>query len=169
MNNFLWMGTLVHELTHIKDYSEYKEMLNGKNFKELLKNISFWYWTEFHARYKGFLYVFKFAKNLPQDLYQKYIEDTKQRIIDFPKTINKEISYQIKAYYTMHIIGEILACEASSIHTLKTEIDNLCLLFDWFNDMKTFLSKHIESITVDKMFLLSRNIRLIFDNDNFFS
>lgn len=163
MNNFLWIGTLVHELTHVKDYFDYLKTLNENNFQSMLKNIPFWYWTEFHARYKGFLYVFKLAKNLPQDLYKKYIDDTKQRIIDFPKTIKREIPYQLKAYYTMHIIGEILACEKLSIPTLQDDIDKLFELFDWFGGMKEFLSKHTESITIEEMHLLSMNASRIFD------
>lgn len=163
MNDFWWMGTLVHELTHVKDYSDYFNVLKVSTFWEMLSDIPFWLWTEFHARYKGILYVFKLAKNLPQNLYEMYIDNTRQRIIDFPETIKREMPYQLKAYYTMHIIGEILACEKLSINELKSDIDNLVATFDWFGGMKDFLSKHTENITRDKMLLISMKARRIFD------
>lgn len=163
MNDFWWMGTLVHELTHVKDYSDYFNVLKVSTFWEMLSDIPFWLWTEFHARYKGILYVFKLAKNLPQNLYEMYIDNTRQRIIDFPETIKREMPYQLKAYYTMHIIGEILACEKLSVNELKSDIDNLVATFDWFGGMKDFLSKHTENITREQMFLISMNARRIFE------
>ena len=163
MNDFWWMGTLVHELTHVKDYSDYFNVLKVSTFWEMLSDIPFWLWTEFHARYKGILYVFKLAKNLPQNLYEMYIDNTRQRIIDFPDIIKKDIPYQKKGYLTMHIIGEILACEKLSVNELKSDIDNLVATFDWFGGMKDFLSKHTENITREQMLLISMNARRIFD------
>lgn len=55
-DNFNWVGTLCHELTHIYDYMDITKHLNCNNYSEytVKKNADmFQLWTEFHARARG--------------------------------------------------------------------------------------------------------------------
>ena len=161
-NNFLWCGTLVHEVTHVKDYADYISILNCGKFNEMLHCLHFWYWTEFHAKYKGCEYMLYFTGKLPDEYKNQYKEDIMQSINSFPMIINRKTDYRYKIYDTVHMIGEILAFEQSSIAMPNKFYDCLIEKFDWFEDAKDFLSKHTENITVDEMLLLSFKLTTIF-------
>lgn len=158
MNNYLWCGTLIHEITHVRDYADYIDILHYDRFDEMLKCAHFWYWTEFHARYKGILYMLLLVSNLPEKYIEKYLNETYQRIKNFSDIIKQQSDYNMKIYYTVHMIGEILAYEQSSISVSDDFYKCITEEFDWFEEAKTFLSKHTESITVEEMLLISSNL-----------
>lgn len=162
-NNFFWCGTLIHEVTHVKDYADYISILNYDRFDEMLDCLHFWYWTEFHAKYKGCKYMLNFASKLPDEYKNQYREDIMQSISSFSLKINKKTDFRYKIYDTVHMIGEILAFEQSSIAMLNGFSDCLNEKYDWFEDAKYFLSKHTEKITVDEMLLLSFKLTTIFN------
>ncbi|MBQ7950478.1 MAG: hypothetical protein IJ278_01990 [Clostridia bacterium] len=157
--NFLWIETLVHELTHVKDFNDYLPIIKENNFYEMLHNIPFWYWTEFHARYKGYVYMLEFAQRLPEPYFQQYINDSMKRIEDFNTLFNGHEDYHLKIYYTMHLMGEILAYEYKGIN-----IDDKSIAKEnnWFDKMKEFLRKHTENVSISDMLLLSMNANKIF-------
>ena len=164
-NNFLWCGTLIHEITHVVDYVDYIGILNYGSFNEMLHCLHFWYWTEFHAKYKGCEYMLNFAGKLPDEYKNRYKEYIMQCINDYSLKINKKIDYRYKIYDTVHMIGEILAFEQSSIAMPNKFYSCLTEKFDWFEDTRIFLSKHTKKITVDEMILLSLNLTRILSDD----
>lgn len=161
--NFFWIETLVHELTHAKDYCDYMQILQYENIKAMKNHRPLYFWTEFHAEYKGFDYMLPYVLKLPKEYIRQYIEDTEKRIEDFVNIKEKQYSCDEKIYYTMHLIGEILAYENLSINLDETLQRAITKKFDWFSEAKEFLKNHKESITISEMLLLSMNMQKIFD------
>jgi DNA-binding Xre family transcriptional regulator len=63
--NFDWVGTVVHEATHIDDHIKYGKIISVENYDDLYdhtKHNMFCCWTEFHARSMGHCYVYKYKK-----------------------------------------------------------------------------------------------------------
>ena len=61
-HNPTWIGTIVHETTHIIDYIEYAKLIGANNYDEIQridKHSIFNLWTEFNARYKGYYFMRK--------------------------------------------------------------------------------------------------------------
>lgn len=65
--NFFWVEVLVHEITHFRDYKSNLGIYGHDTYDSMLSCRSFWYWTEFHARYKGNLYMLDFVNKLPDE------------------------------------------------------------------------------------------------------
>lgn len=158
MNNFFWVGTFIHEITHIRDYVDYINMLHYNRLDEMLKCPYFWYWTEFHAKYKGCIYMLNYVNKLPEKYKNPYVEDTLQRIYNFSNTVQQQIDCYHRIYITVHMIGEILAYEKSSIVMPKNFYKCIIEEFKWFEETKYFLEKHTESITIEEMLSLSNNL-----------
>lgn len=161
--NFFWIETLVHELTHTKDYCDYLKVLNYENIREMKKHRPFYFWTEFHARYKGFEYMLPYVLRLPEKYKQQYIYDTENRLKGFVDIKEKQCNSDEKIYYTMHIIGEILSYEKLSIYLDETLQQKITEKFVWFDETKAFLEKHTDGITTTEMVRLSMNMKNIFD------
>lgn len=54
------LGTIVHELTHISDYTKYADLVGEDNFDTIADPAShpmFMLWTEIHARANGYYYM----------------------------------------------------------------------------------------------------------------
>ena len=61
-NNPTWIGTIVHEITHIIDYIEYAKLIGANNYDEIQNRFEhgmFNLWTEFNARYNGYYFMRK--------------------------------------------------------------------------------------------------------------
>lgn len=160
MNNFLWCGTLIHEITHVRDYADYINILHYNSFDEMLQCSHFWYWTEFHAKYKGYIYMLNFVDKLPDKYKNQYVEDTLQRIYNFNNTVQQQIDCYHRIYITVHMIGEIFAYEKSSIVMPDNFYKCIIEKFEWFEGVKDFLEKHTETITLEEMLILSHNLTI---------
>ena len=52
-NNMTWVGTIIHETTHVQDFVQYAKIINAKKYTEITQNNKhnmFSLWTEIHAR-----------------------------------------------------------------------------------------------------------------------
>lgn len=165
--NMLWMETLIHEITHVKDYKEYLHIVGAENFQNMLKIAPFWYWTEFHAKYKGCTYMLAYAKKLPPQDFQPYIDEMEKRIREFPSIINKRDDPNFKIYNTMHLMGEMLAFENQSIVLSRGICDEIYEMYDWFVDTKNFLSKHMDSFGMDRFLSVIRFLSLSHHGNGF--
>lgn len=79
-NNVNWIGTLVHEATHVNDFKDYFKIVTPKSYDELydydLHRI-FLYWTEFHARAIGHYFLRKYTlENFKDVSHIDYILET---------------------------------------------------------------------------------------------
>lgn len=79
-----FIGTIIHELTHIHDFYDFVNYYSIKCLRDIEKHYNFqslYFWTEFHARKRGYYFFRKFVKSLIQDKETvkeqvKYIEET---------------------------------------------------------------------------------------------
>lgn len=66
-NNFAFMGTLIHELTHIYDFYDFVKENNIDLYEDVERHSSFstfYQWSEYHARRTGYYYYRKFYYTL---------------------------------------------------------------------------------------------------------
>lgn len=64
IGNYNWVGTIIHETTHVVDFIEYAKLTKAVDYEEMLlidKNAMFNLWTEFNARSKGYYFVRKYT------------------------------------------------------------------------------------------------------------
>ena len=62
--NPAWIGTIAHETTHVKDYTEYAQIIGVTNYDDLFdtpEHHLFQIWTEFNARRHGHYFFRKYA------------------------------------------------------------------------------------------------------------
>jgi hypothetical protein len=60
--NLHFMGTIVHELTHIHDFIDFANQFSNGDLSIIDKSVkyrAFFFWTEFHARKTGYLFLRK--------------------------------------------------------------------------------------------------------------
>ena len=63
-HNVDWIGTLVHEATHVNDFKDYFKIIHPKSYDDLYEydlHRIFLYWTEFHARAIGHYFLRKYT------------------------------------------------------------------------------------------------------------
>ena len=59
LNETYYIGTIIHELTHIHDYIDFSAEFCDGNYESIWEHASsgfFYYWSEFHARRNGYSY-----------------------------------------------------------------------------------------------------------------
>lgn len=112
-NNFNWIGTLVHEATHVNDFKNYFKIIMPKSYDELYDyNLHrvFLYWTEFHARAVGHYFLRKYSlENFKDVSYINYILEN-----ELPFHINYLVQ-EVEAtqdmdrqmYVIVHFLGRI--------------------------------------------------------------
>ena len=64
--NIDWVGTLVHEATHVNDFKDYYKIVSPQSWDELYEyslHRTFLHWTEFHARAIGHYFLRKYTLN----------------------------------------------------------------------------------------------------------
>ncbi|MCI6242357.1 MAG: hypothetical protein MR646_03510 [Agathobacter sp.] len=92
-DDFQWVGTLVHEMTHVQDYVEYADMHDMKSYDKIQRRIEhrpFALWTEFNAKAKGYFFMSKYQYS------ESYTDIYDKTHTDF--ILQKELPFQIKAF-----------------------------------------------------------------------
>ena len=59
-----WIGTIVHETTHVQDFAQYAQIIGVTEYDEILRTDlhgMFNLWTEIHARANGYYFVCKYT------------------------------------------------------------------------------------------------------------
>lgn len=87
-----WVGTVIHEMTHVFDYMNYVKMNRLENYDVVQREMihrPFVFWTEFHARATGYLFLRKFTFG------NKYDDKNNKDQSDF--ILQKELPYQINS------------------------------------------------------------------------
>lgn len=59
-----WIGTIVHETTHVQDFAQYAQIVGATEFDTILRTDlhgMFNLWTEIHARANGYYFVCKYT------------------------------------------------------------------------------------------------------------
>lgn len=87
--NAAWVGTIVHETTHVQDFTQYAQMTCARSYDTILRielHGMFNLWTEVNARAKGYYFTRKYTFG------EEKLRDRSQ--VDNIKNI--ELSYQKK-------------------------------------------------------------------------
>lgn len=118
--NFRWVEVLIHEITHYRDYKSNLGIFGHNTYDSMLSCCSFWYWTEFHARYKGTCQMLDYVNRRPDDERRKYetgmMESLDSELVFIGSSADKEIRY----YHFMHLLGDIAAYNEKGF-TIKSE------------------------------------------------
>lgn len=148
-DNMTWVGTIVHETTHVKDFIEYADLIGAKDFEDIVdlgKHPLFQLWTESNARAKGYFFVRKYSF--------KNMYDTQQ----VPDILNIELPKQIEllrnnlkatmdgfmqAYYLSHFIGRLYTLQRIFPQIFSNKmIQNIFEKDIWLYEWYIFFSKH---------------------------
>ena len=110
LGNFDWVGTVVHEATHIDDHIKYGKIISVESYDDLYdhtKHNMFSCWTEFHARSMGHYYVYKYRKsNNCKTAEEEYILNTEiEQLIDW---FNKKDAATDNGYMRLYILMQFL-------------------------------------------------------------
>lgn len=144
-----WIGTIIHELTHARDYLEYANIKGIKDYDEILnieRHFLFQIWTEFNARRYGYLYVRKYSFENIRDIKQlQFINQEEipyQINYMFDKVSNeKDMFGQI--YPVVHFLGRLSVLKELFPDYFKKDI--IIKLFkrcDWIYELFEFLDTH---------------------------
>ena len=149
--NFEWVGTVCHELTHVWDYIEYAKEKGYDTYEELVEdsNINvFLQWSEFHARYVGH-YILR--KVLQPGVLKSEIAliDLLQREIPFQinsfvESYNSSENNGNQLYYIMQFLGRLKVWIELFPNYFKEDVIEQILGEDnkWLNELFAFLNKH---------------------------
>lgn len=107
--NYCWIEVLIHEITHYRDYKSNLGIFGHDTYDSMLSCCPFWYWTEFHARYKGTYQMLDYVSKLPDDYKMAYEVDILTRIDNILDFIKSDAKKEMRCYRFMHLLGDIAA------------------------------------------------------------
>ena len=158
VGNMTWVGTIVHETTHVRDYKDYASLIGASDYEDILdseKNIPFKLWTEFNARAKGYFFVRKYSFQNMYDPSQIY------GIVNKELPIQKNLLYQNyhrtndsyqQAYYVSHYLGRLYCLQKIFpdffTNNWISQMD-LCVKNSWMREWFWFLK---DNDTLQKAF-----------------
>lgn len=115
--NMTWVGTIVHETTHVCDFIDYSRMLGASDYEDILnieKNVPFHLWTEFNARAKGYYFVRKYTFQNMFDIAQ--VNDIVNTELPMQERLLSENYHRTndgfqQAYYVSHFLGRLYSLQ----------------------------------------------------------
>lgn len=84
VENTSWVGTIVHETTHVQDFVQYAKMIGANGYEEIVQyslHGMFDLWTEVNARSKGYYFTRKYALGTEHMKSELLLSDIMQREI----------------------------------------------------------------------------------------
>lgn len=146
--DFTWIEVLIHEITHVCDFIRNKGIMGHDSFDSMLQCLPFWYWTEFHAKYKGTLFMLDYVNELPEEDKRAYEEDLRSTADSTVSFIQSNAVAEMKRYKLMHLLAEIAAYQEKGFSIPSEEIKQV---FPDFEDAIKFLKS--KDTVVDSHFL----------------
>ncbi len=146
-----WIGTVVHETTHARDYKEYAHLVGASDYDEVLdtnKHRMFQLWTEFNSKRHGYYFVRKYSFDNLSDVAQ--VPDIMN--IELPGQIaNMTVNYNSttdgweQIYAVSQFLGRLAVWEDLFPKQFNSGfIETLLSANDWMADMYRFLNTHRE-------------------------
>lgn len=157
-NRLSWIGTIAHEITHVRDYKEYAQMLSAASYDEVLtaEHRMFQLWTEFNAKRHGYYFL------------RKYYFDDMTDPAQIPDIINTELPGQIsfmsneysstsdgwhQIYTVSQFLGRLAVWEdLFPTYFTADYIARLLTPNPWMLDLYEYLNKHRELKTAINSF-----------------
>lgn len=142
-NNPTWIGTIVHETTHVIDYIEYAKIVGAKNYDEIQlinKHGMFNLWTEFNARSKGYYFLRKYTyddmhdEDLVPDIINRELPAQTQMLLE---NYNSTNDAYMQAYYVSHYLGRLYALQKIfpqhfNDQRIKAILNENHWMYEWF-------------------------------------
>lgn len=157
-NRLSWIGTIAHEITHIRDYIEYAQIVSAASYDEVLtpEHRMFQLWTEFNAKRHGYRFLRKYNFDDMTDPAQ--IPDIIN--IELPGQIsymNSEYSSTIDGWHQIYTVSQFLGRLAVWEDLFPTYftadyIVHLLAPNPWMLDLYEYLNKHRELKTAINSF-----------------
>lgn len=157
-NRLSWIETIAHEITHVRDYKEYAQMLSAASYDEVLtaEHRMFQLWTEFNAKRHGYYFL------------RKYYFDDMTDPAQIPDIINTELPGQIsfmsneysstsdgwhQIYTVSQFLGRLAVWEdLFPTYFTADYIARLLTPNPWMLDLYEYLNKHRELKTAINSF-----------------
>ena len=151
VGNMTWVGTIVHETTHVRDYTDYAELIGAVDYEEILsvdKNLCFQLWTEFNARAKGYYFVRKytfenmFDEKQIDDIVSTELPAQEQLLFNNYHQTNNGVQ---QAYYVSHFLGRLYSLQKIfPCYFTNDWLDSMPLFRanKWMKDLYWFLKEN---------------------------
>lgn len=148
-NKASWIGTIIHEITHAKDYFEYAHLISALNYDEVLNTSlhrMFQLWTEFNAKRHGYFFLRKYTfENVCDEAQLPDIIET-----ELPGQIaymSKEYGATTDGWQQIYVVSQFLGrfavwAELFPEHFTKKYIASLLGTNPWMLDMYQYLNTH---------------------------
>lgn len=116
--DYWFVETLIHELTHVKDYLEFSHFYCDGDYLEMEKHELFpslYYFSEYHAKREGYIYLYQLLDQLDVNIEQSYDFDLK--VNEYYNCLVNRLSFEIKntksyvAYDLVRVLGILSAWE----------------------------------------------------------
>lgn len=150
-DDYSFVGTIIHEITHMNDYSDFMNYHKCTSYCDIANcnyYISFYLWSEFHARRKGYYYL--------------------RRAVDFnDKPINDQIAFTKDEYivYT-NALREIRKENAGNYMAIMYEVMQYLGRFSVWNELYPYEMSLLKlPLDIHKNFLTLYN--LLYENNEF--
>lgn len=172
-HNAEWIGTIIHEVTHVEDYILFAKLANIQDYDEVLdvnKNWMFLIWTEFNAKAKGYYYERKFSyKDIRDKEHLNYIVEQEllfqtQKLVD---EYYSESNVYRQMYVIAHFLGRLLIWERLfPEYFTENKIKEIISDNIWMLDMYTFFKSHVDlEVAFKDLDILKEIIKQNFSGD----
>ena len=152
-NNMTWVGTIIHETTHVRDYIDYARIISATDYEDILninKNLPFQLWTEFNARARGYYFVRKYT-------FENMFDETQiDDIVRVELPGQEELLYKNyhqtqdgvqQAYYVSHFLGRLFSLQRIFPNYFTDEWVETYPLFKsnkWIHEWYLFFKRNTE-------------------------
>lgn len=162
---FSWIGTIIHETTHARDFIQYTKLIGAQSYDEVLDTTNhrmFHTWTEFNARRHGYYFVRKYSfSNIRDDVQLPFILQTEIPYhIDYMfKEYHSTTDAWMQIYVVTQFIGRLSVWkELFPQYFTYGQINELFSENEWMYDFFRFLDGHQELSEAYKHFEELRKI-----------
>lgn len=153
--NFFWIEVLIHEITHYRDYKSNLGIFGHNTYDSMLSCCPFWYWTEFHARYKGTLHMLNYVNRMPDGERRKYEIDMMEILDSELVFITSDADKTMRCYHFMHLLGDIAAYNEKGFTIQSEAIEKI---FPDYIDYIDFLKSKDQTVDVNYLVILQYNL-----------
>lgn len=163
--NYTWVGTIVHETTHVIDFTKYAKIIEADNYEDIIridKNAMFQLWTEFNARAKGYYFVRKYTFADIHDEVQ--VKDIIEIELPAQTKILQQNYYSTQswfqqAYLISHYLGRLYTLtQIFPNHFDEEQVMRILDFNEWMYDWFVFLYNHPKLEEAYKDFDIMRDI-----------
>lgn len=156
IKNLIWVEVLLHEITHVQDYKNNRGIYGHDSYDSMIKCLPFWYWTEFHACYKGTFYMLHYVNGLPDDYKKDYEKELLFTLKNTIAIIESGYSYEMKRYHFMHLLGEIAAYREQGFSVSCEKVEEF---FPDYSNYVEFLRTKDQVVDTDYITILDYHLR----------